>query len=244
MMQERSESKIICENDLPLITVDTNANPNLSILNQSANSPKQSKSLWFKDVTQKLRYSMIHVLSPSLYDTALKVERRPMIDYVLNVFGRKSIVGAEIGCGFCSHAKVILRDLNCKSLYLIDSYTPYRDDSGFMEKRYLGGLENMLILTSKYKNAVFIRKTSEQAVSELPALDFCYIDANHTFDHVLEDIKNYYPRIKEDGILGGHDFDLYHPDVCKAVLNFVRMNNLKLHGSRDDWWIRKASVKE
>ena len=38
------------------------------------------------------------------------------------------------------------------------------------------------------------------------SLDFVYIDANHAYDYVVQDIQLWYPKIKKNGYLMGHDY--------------------------------------
>ena len=47
------------------------------------------------------------------------------------------------------------------------------------------------------------------------SLDFVFIDADHSYEKVLEDIKAWLPKIKIGGILAGHDYDF--EGVKKAV---------------------------
>jgi len=54
------------------------------------------------------------------------------------------------------------------------------------------------------------------------SLDFVFIDAHHTYEAVKDDINCWYPKVKPDGILAGHDFwDQAHSrhiaEVNKAV---------------------------
>jgi len=46
-------------------------------------------------------------------------------------------------------------------------------------------------------------------------LDFVYLDAAHDYDNVKLDIKCWYPKVREGGILGGHD--IIDEGVKKAV---------------------------
>ncbi len=64
------------------------------------------------------------------------------------------------------------------------------------------------------------------------SLDFVYIDARHDYAGVMEDLVAWYPKLKDGGILAGHD---YIPDqikpvegdfgVQKAVLEFTKLKN-------------------
>jgi len=38
-------------------------------------------------------------------------------------------------------------------------------------------------------------------------LDFVFIDANHMYEPVKEDIEAWYPLIRKDGIISGHDYN-------------------------------------
>ena len=73
-------------------------------------------------------------------------------------------------------------------------------------------------------------------------LDFIYIDGNHTYHYVIKDLEISWKKIKDDGILCGHDFVI--PDVAKAVLEFAERNNLKIITNlRDgDWVLIKKEV--
>jgi hypothetical protein len=49
------------------------------------------------------------------------------------------------------------------------------------------------------------------------SLDICFIDADHSYEAVVKDIELYLPKVKDGGILCGHDYDGEHPDVIRAV---------------------------
>ena len=83
---------------------------------------------------------------------------------------------------------------------------------------------------------------SEDAVDDIPMVDFIYIDGNHSYDFVKRDIELYYPKVKDGGVIGGHD--IYFHEVQKAVFEFVIKNNLlnNLHAKYPDWWIIKEKL--
>ena len=48
--------------------------------------------------------------------------------------------------------------------------------------------------------------------------DFIYIDGNHTYESVKKDIEFYLPKLKNGGIIGGHDYNKGEwVEVVKAV---------------------------
>lgn len=162
-----------------------------------------------------------------------------------NLRDKKDLVGAEIGVEKGTHAKAILTELDIKKLYLIDPFCAYVDNTSQRPKRYnkktiakvkKDALKNL----SKFEQIVWIEKPSEQAAEDIEVLDFCYIDGNHEREHVLTDITLYWPKVKEGGLLCGHDFQPRRkPSVLEAVADFINDNDLLLHAHKSDWWIWK-----
>jgi predicted O-methyltransferase YrrM len=64
------------------------------------------------------------------------------------------------------------------------------------------------------------------------SLDFIYIDGNHQYSSVKEDIQVWYNKIKPGGIISGHDFNWI--PVSKAVIEFF--NEQPSHVFIDSSW--------
>lgn len=94
-------------------------------------------------------------------------------------------------------------------------------------------LDNMSTLTDYYKP---IRMRSDEAYKIYPdnSLDFVFIDANHSYESVKEDIINWLPKVKTGGVLAGHDYTIYHPGVVRAV---DELFDKSLIISKYDCWI-------
>jgi len=163
----------------------------------------------------------------------------------------KDLVGVEIGVYKGEHAESMLKSLNIKKLYLIDFYDNYKDykdgeEHYGIDQDPLNIAEQIMKdrLKKYFDNIEFIKKKSSNAIKKIPDnLDFVYIDGNHEYEYVKEDIENYYLKVKKGGIIGGHDFDngfcKEHDGVVKAVLEFVSKNKLKLVVANPDWWVVK-----
>lgn len=70
---------------------------------------------------------------------------------------------------------------------------------------------------SKYPNIKVIRKTSMEALDDFEdgSLDFVYIDGNHQFAYVAEDIYHWAIKVKKGGIICGHDYARYQSNsIC------------------------------
>lgn len=173
---------------------------------------------------------------------------RPMIKFIRDL-NRSDLVGAEIGvlAGVNSHS--ILQTLSIKKLYLIDPYLTYKEylditSPGFhvLKKRAEARLREF-----KDKIVWVNRKSADAAIYVPDDLDFIYIDGNHSYKYCLEDIKNYWNKVKKGGIIGGHDYfnQGEAKEVKKAVDEFAEENKLKLYsefgdGIYCDWWIVKC----
>jgi predicted O-methyltransferase YrrM len=70
---------------------------------------------------------------------------------------------------------------------------------------------------------MFERKDSLTAAEEYngPQFDLIYLDAGHTKEELAADIKAWWPHLRVDGILAGHDYGIAFPGVKEAVDGFV-----------------------
>ena len=166
---------------------------------------------------------------------------RGMIKYIKKS-GASDLVGCEVGVMEGNHSIEILNNLDIKKLYCVDPYLPYVDCDKYIKKKIIFQKKTAKKNLSKYNNVKLVYKMSKKAswLFRDKTFDFVYIDANHSYKHVLEDINCWYPKVKEGGVIGGHDFDTQHNDVILAVLEFMDKNNVKLEGTDNvDWWIKK-----
>ena len=60
------------------------------------------------------------------------------------------------------------------------------------------------------------------------SLDFVYIDGNHKYDSVIEDLNTWYPKVKYRGIIAGDDYKYKFPGVIRAVNEFSNMHNFHI----------------
>jgi len=131
------------------------------------------------------------------------------------------LICVEVGVRSGEHALAML-ELPIKQLYLIDSYDPYLDIDEWCEaskqSEYLHDLVGR-IREHTFRHKVRIILADSQAISqqfENGTLDYVYIDANHKYEAIKEDIKNWFPKIKPHGVLAGHDFHI----VQQAIIEF------------------------
>lgn len=65
----------------------------------------------------------------------------------------------------------------------------------------------------------FIQSGSADAARHFAdgSVDFVFIDADHVYPRVIEDIRAWLPKIKPGGIMAGHDYNYPHTGVVHAV---------------------------
>lgn len=63
------------------------------------------------------------------------------------------------------------------------------------------------LLTPYLDRVMFMEMRSDQAVKKFydRTLDFVYVDGNHYYEHVVQDLMSWWPKLKHGGILAGHD---------------------------------------
>jgi predicted O-methyltransferase YrrM len=103
----------------------------------------------------------------------------------------------------------------------IDTWEGDPNEQGHMEdehvregKLYEHFLDNMKPVEGYYK-PVRASSTAAANLYEDNSLDFVFIDAAHDYDNVTADIAAWLPKVKEGGLIGGHDWG--HPPVARAV---------------------------
>lgn len=157
-------------------------------------------------------------------------------------FGNRPLVGVEIGTRYGYNAYQMLKHLNIKMLYLIDPYLS--DVPGFRD----GSYEKARRRLRRYKDKIcFVQSCSYEVVDSIPNdLDFVYIDGEHSYKAVLMDIELYYPKLNDEGILCGHDFE--SNGVSRAVVEFAHDHDIDFMTSyclpRVDWFYGFSSAKK
>ena len=141
--------------------------------------------------------------------------------------------GAEVGVELGRYAQVLCKANPGVKLYCIDSWEDYEE---YLEKKNKDNHSKYHEITKrrlKVYNCEIVKKPSMNAVKDFArdSLDFVYIDGNHSYDYVLEDITEWSKIVRKKGIVAGHDYmdtKMMHLDVVKAVDLYVKENNKTL----------------
>jgi hypothetical protein len=149
------------------------------------------------------------------------------IENLVRQFGLTN-VGVEVGVKEGKFSAHLLRNFQSLRMIGVDPYEQqpqsgelgYEDYSGWSFDRILEQLKgNTGSFGDRFR---LIRKYSEDAAPEIDdgSIDFVFIDAQHTYEGVKSDIALWRGKVREGGILCGHDYDFTRPrfaDVIRAV---------------------------
>jgi hypothetical protein len=118
--------------------------------------------------------------------------------------------GVEVGVFKGDFSKEILSKWP-GTLYMVDPWRPLGDeyiDSSNHKNHSTAYSETMGSIGGFEDRAIMVRALSEQAVDlfEDDSLDFVYLDGNHAYDFIKQDIELWYPKVKKGGLVAGHDY--------------------------------------
>ena len=146
--------------------------------------------------------------------------------------------GAEIGVYTGHYSEVLCQGNPGVKMYCIDPWKvyeteeiePYAQDQKALSKFYAEAKKRL----APY-NCEIIRKTSMEAVKDFKpdSLDFVYVDANHDFENVLEDLEEWSKIVRKGGMVAGHDYGHFkHKDrnlgTKRAIDAHVIINDVKM----------------
>ena len=140
-------------------------------------------------------------------------------------------VGAEIGVAKGYYSEVLCQSIPGLKLYCIDSWSAYPTYDHNMKKH-----ENNFTIAKqillKY-HCELIKKFSMDAIKDFEdgSLDFVFIDGNHKYEYVKEDITEWTKKVKIGGIVSGHDYYTSknrRVRVKQAVNEYIAQTGYKL----------------
>lgn len=120
--------------------------------------------------------------------------------------------GAEIGTHKGEFAKYVLSHWRGRHLFCIDPYEKaenYDPSVNNMETdREHHKAAALAVTRSFYPRADLLHESSEEAAKRFQqhALDFVYLDGDHSLAAVKKDLNTWWPLLKPGGLLLGHDF--------------------------------------
>lgn len=175
-------------------------------------------------------------LSPEVKSPVRLVFKRYDLAGMFGELGFKS--GAEIGVYKGEFSEILCLQNPDLKLYCIDPWETYESEDPEFYAQDQKALDEFYqeakTRLSKY-NCQIIKKASMEAIKDFKpgSLDFVYIDANHSYKNMAEDIDGWSKIVRKDGIVSGHDYGHFkHKDrnlgTKKAINEYVEKHKKKL----------------
>lgn len=176
----------------------------------------------FKVVNKKTFSQTLSLRPCHVQLCSVKATREDLLDLV-----PRGAVCAEVGVAAGFFSRIILERVQPRKLYLIE----YSGDAcRNLRKTFSKEIDD--------KQVEVLEGDSTTVLQRFPdaSLDFCYLDAQHDYEHPARELKICRVKVKLGGLIAGHDYTRFSVweqqqyGVIEAVNEFVVRENLKLVG--------------
>jgi len=117
-------------------------------------------------------------------------------------------VGAEVGTYRGEFAEKLCKE--GLKLYAVDPWMGYEGAGRTEQKQDKQDLnyEEAKKVLSPYPDCILVRETSREALKLIPdgSLDFVYLDGDHRFQYIAEDLVEWSKKVRSGGVVSGHDY--------------------------------------
>lgn len=157
----------------------------------------------------------------------LPIGRMRDLPKLFNELGFK--VGAEVGVFEGTWTRALLQKIPGLKLFGIDLWENYQGYERDLAAQYLTSAYEKALENVKGYDCQLIKGWSNEVVKQFKdeSLDFVYIDGNHVFEYVVEDIALWSPKVRKGGIICGHDYQDW--------ANSSRWDNMQVKEAVDMW---------
>jgi len=182
----------------------------------------------------------------------MPIERADQIGGRLGLAELCNVVGltraVEVGTDRGVFAADFLRKWRGEIFYAVDAYRPYPNMPYSRDADFLAAVQ---ALQPYHARVRFLRMESREAAVLLQPPhyfppQFVYIDGDHDYTQVAQDITLWWAALAEHGILAGHDYHESHqPGVWRAVNEFAINHPDAIvylvgdYNQPDSWYVHK-----
>ena len=172
-----------------------------------------------------------------------------LLDLVLDAFPEKGIwveLGSWTGK---SAAYCVVELLNRNKLgrfVCVDTWEGGEEhqDHEFVTSKSLKEIfqQNLKPISGKYEQLVSL-SWDAASLFKNDSVDFCYVDAGHTYDAVTKDLTAWWPKIKPGSYFAGDDYTRGWPEVQQAVWDFFKPLNIRVIRTGRCWVVTKPKTE-
>jgi hypothetical protein len=130
--------------------------------------------------------------------------------------------GAEIGVMQGEYSEYLCQVNPELKLYCVDPWIFYQSRYWVGPRQIAQQKVDAQARLAKY-NTTIVEKWSIDAVKDFAdnSLDFVYIDADHSYEHVMHDITEWSKKVRPGGVIAGHDYNHRKAPTAHAVIPAV-----------------------
>lgn len=156
-----------------------------------------------------------------------------------------NLVGCEIGVCHGFTTEYMLNNVpSIKKIYAVDNYPTFVDWDGTRvtaERQQETKQRCFKRLSPFIDKVTFIYDESAKFAPSIEddSLDFIFIDGDHSYEATLNDMIQYWPKVKKGGLFAGHDANL--TSVDSALKQFFKDKNVERVNvvENNAWYIYK-----
>lgn len=160
----------------------------------------------------------------------------PFYRYVASIdrYSRYVEVGVYTGASCAFLARQLLERGAKFELYAVDLWDQVNVETDY-ERQVGTPIWNEFIDRLRRENLMevvrILKKESAAAATDFEdgSVDFVFIDANHSYEHVKADIQAWLPKVRQGGLLSGHDYG--EPCGVKQAVDELLGDKVSLMGT-------------
>lgn len=166
-------------------------------------------------------------------------------------------VVAELGVFTAAMSQELVQLKPDIQFHLIDKWpsgdeTPqaYKDTKDFhsnmTKEKQQGYYDRVKEWASKHPNVKLYREWTHEAVNNFEDgyFDLVFIDADHSYEGCMRDIKDWLPKVKEGGTISGHDYEndngQWEFGVTKAVDEWAKESKKRIKKGQNFTWFAEV----
>ena len=146
---------------------------------------------------------------------------RDMLPGLFAHLGFKS--GAEIGVWKGEYSEKLCKGIPGVQMTCVDPWFSYAAYTDHVWQKRLSDAEAMARARLAPFGCRIIKAFSVEAAKQVEdrSLDFVYIDGNHEFEWVVADLAAWIPKVREGGIIAGHDYASFRRKTHLRVIEAI-----------------------
>lgn len=172
-------------------------------------------------------------------------------DNLLDILPKKMKI-AELGVFKGEFSEIILNKTQPSELFLVDIFPPEicsgdKDGNNIVYANLETYYDTLIKKYKRSKRVKVVKSTTTEFLKSIDDeyLDAVYIDADHSYDAIKNDLELSFKKVKTGGMIMGHDYTAsMFPGVVKAVDEFCSSNNLKIQYLTKDGCPTYCIIKE